>query len=126
MVTANPRKARKNIITQELKLDILHAFKDYGFDPLKRLLEIYERYEQNYQEGLKTNQRFLMSHALNEMSRINIELLKYIYPTKKAVMVASPEGQDLIKNFATVVKQVRAEMQSSDVIEVVDAKKIEC
>ncbi len=75
----------KNKDSSPLTLDLVKTLREMGHDPAAFQVEICVEAMKRYRAIMKTKGKFGAASALHVAERANAELLKYIYPTRKAV-----------------------------------------
>lgn len=114
-------------ITQQMRFDILASLRSHGFDPLERVLWTYDQAKMLYERALETNQHWLINSRLQMMQHTSLELMKYVYPQRKAIELTGAGGEDLFQSFAEAVKQIHKEatQATNATYEVLPADKVE-
>lgn len=68
-----------------LSLDAVETLRKMGHDPMVVQINIYRHSWNRYLKALKNRNEWGANGALMAASKANAEILKYIYPTRKAV-----------------------------------------
>jgi hypothetical protein len=136
ILTETPKKVGKKrgtkpgdkIVTMQMRFDIMKSLHRNGFDPVDKMLELYDEAEELYlqakeghpsADGEKTIQNpWLVNSRFNMKLDIVDRLMEYVYPKQKAIEVKGVGGGDFFKSFIDVVKSVREEMDKEKAIDV--------
>ncbi len=125
---AGKKKGSTNVVTTQLRFDILATLRTHGIDPLTMVLKNYELceelltearegYENEFSPVKKVN-HWLVNSRLQMLQQASFELMKYVYPQRKAIELTGAGGEDLFRSFAEMVKQVHKEAKDANAIEV--------
>lgn len=116
-------KPGEKIVTRQMRFDLLQAMRAHGFDPIDKLLRLYDEAEELYKEALKPRADFnkrnewLVNSRWHMKMEVADKLMEYVYPKRKAIELTGANGEDVFKSFIDVVKSVRAEMEKEKAIE---------
>lgn len=131
---AGKKKGGENVITTRMRFDILATLKARGFDPLDKMLDCYDQAKELYEEARKgfpreSDGKIVVHHWLvnsrhNMMLEISAEIMKYVYPQRKAIELTGAGGEDVFQSFIDAVKQIKHEADNGDAIQTT-AKVIE-
>lgn len=124
---AGKKKGGANVITTQMRFDILATLRSRGVDPLERLLWCYDEAKKLYKEaredhvvkstGEHTQNHWLVNSRLQMMLNASQELMEYVYPKRKAIEITGAGGESLFEAFVDMVKQVQTEVKNSSAIE---------
>ena len=114
------------LITEKMRFDILHTLRARGFDPLEKILDCYDDAAKLYKMTIDEmpNNHWLINSRWQMKQQVANELLKYIYPQRKAIEVTGANGEDLFQSFADTVRKINEDAKNEDAIEV-EAKAVE-
>ncbi len=123
-------KPGEKMVTRQMRFDLIQAMRGHGFDPIDKLLNLYDEAEELFDEArkgyespdgtVKKNQ-WLINARWQMKMEVADKLMEYIYPKRKAIELTGRDGEDVFKSFIDVVKSVRAELNSSEAIDVTNA-----
>jgi len=100
-------------VTIEMRFDILQSLKARGFDPLQKLLDCYDDADKLYRESKEHGDGVWIVNSRWQMrAQVAQELLKYVYPQRKAVELTGENGADLFQSFVEVIKQSKKEAEA--------------
>ncbi|MFN8741522.1 MAG: hypothetical protein ACK5YR_16475 [Pirellula sp.] len=121
-------KPGDKLVTMQMKFDIMKSLRKQGFDPIDKMLELYDEAEELYlqaKEGYPgadgekiIHNPWLVNTRWNMKLDIVDKLMEYIYPKRKAIELTGENGGDVFKSFIDVVKSVREEMEKEKAIDV--------
>lgn len=120
-------KPGEKIITRQMRFDLLQTMRSHGFDPLDRLLKLYDEADKLYNEALegylnadeskRIKNQWLINSRWHMKMEVADKLMEYVYPKRKALELTGANGEDIFKSFVDVVKSVRAEIENAQAIE---------
>lgn len=107
-----PKVGQQVAANRQLKIDILRALEAKGFDPVKKILSLYDEAKRLY-DATDTDpdvmqfQRPWLKNARFEMMRVVAsDLMEYVYPKQKSVALTNPQGGDFFTTFAETVRRI--------------------
>jgi len=115
---AGKKLGSTNVVTTQLRFDLLATMRKHGFDPLEKVLYCYDEAKKLYERSLETNNHWLINSRLAMMQNAAGNLMEYVYPKRKSIELTGAGGEDLFKSFVDMVKEVHNEVKNSDAIEV--------
>jgi hypothetical protein len=120
-------KPGEKIITRQMRFDLLHTLREHGFDPLDRLLKLYEEADALYNEAAEgylnadetktIKNQWLVNSRWRMKMEVAEKLMEYVYPKRKSLELTGANGEDIFKSFVDVVRSVRDEMEKAQAID---------
>lgn len=115
-------------VVARLKMDLLTALRNHNFDPVQKLMKLYDDAEVRYMEALraeplKDSDKMLLDHKIQRewqnLVDVSALLMKYVYPQRKAISLQDNQGNDVIATFADIVKKIHRDgVINTDAIDV--------
>jgi len=96
---AGKKPGSSNVLTTQLRFDLLATMRRNGFDPLEKVLWCYDEAKRLYEMSLQTNNHWLINARLQMMQNAAGNLMTYVYPQRKAIELTGAGGEDLFKSF---------------------------
>jgi len=110
-IKKNERSGRKKGTPNKRTLDLIQTLQEKGFDPAAKLVEITLMAEQEFLnlKDRTLKERDTASRHLATASRNCTELMKFVYPQRKAVDITAEGDSNVFKTlaeaFATSMKK---------------------
>lgn len=109
--TGGRKKGTPNRVT----LDLIQTLTDMGHEPAAHHVKIFNEAMKNYEKKKKAKNDWGANGALDTAQKANAELMKYTYPTRKAVEHSGPNGSPIgIKTFNDLVNLLGVGDANSD------------
>lgn len=100
---AGRKKGSKN--KNPITLDLVQTLKDLGHNPAAVQVEIFKEAWARFKTAMRSKHKYGAATALDVAMKANSELLKYVYPTRKAIEGAN--GESL--TFAGMIQIIEGE-----------------
>ena len=104
---------RKKGTPNKVTMDAIQQLKDAGYEPIVRHLEIVEESWKVYNAKKKQRNQVGAASALDVAERANNNLMKYVYPARRAVEHTGKDGKPLAA--LTLPELIKAVMGGNDV-----------
>lgn len=90
---------------EKIKLDVLHVLTEMGHEPAAEQIKIFREAMSEYTKKKKQKNSWGAGGMLETARMANSELMRYCYPTKKAIEHSGPNGGPMeFKTYNDIVK----------------------
>jgi hypothetical protein len=112
---ARPKNAgRKKGTPNKVTLDAIEELQRMGHEPIIEHVRIFNQAMASYNAKKKKNNDYGAASCLDVAVRANAEIMKYIYPTRKAVEHTGQNGEPLFKSLTDFIVHLDDDLKDDD------------